>query len=72
MYSMLDSVELHQDPAVLYNLLLSVVPEDAVSCEFLILLLSTPKGEAQANKRQEICCSIDYISYTTIILQETA
>ena len=48
MYSMLDSVELHQDPAVLYNLLLSVVPEDAVSCEFLILLLSTPKGEAQA------------------------
>ena len=48
MYSMLDSVELHQDPAVLYNLLLSVAPEDEVSCEFLILLLSTPKGEAHA------------------------
>ena len=52
---MLDNVELHQDPAVLYSLPLSAVPEDAVSCEFIILLFSTPSEEAQAKWNQEIC-----------------
>ena len=50
MYSMLDSVELHQDPAVLYSLLLFGDPEDPVSCQALIWLFSNPRGDVQAEK----------------------